>query len=654
MKLLLARPSAILTAVWFTILTVPAAIAAYYRIFSGFAEWDDEGTLMMTVRQYLTGGRLYEEIYSGYGPVYYFYNWVIRFATGTALNHNAVRIASVAAVVVCSLVCAWMVLRLTQSLAAASVTHILVFRVLALFGSEPGHPQELCLLLLLGLAASGILAAKPRTRWLVMAAAGSLAAALALIKVNIGIFAILAVALTVLFQSPPARLCRAAEYAAAGSALLLPFALMRVHLHDPAAQAYCFVITASIAGVLAGALAFAQPGALSFRQCLAAAAGFGLTFALVLGVLVWQGVPMTATLNMLVLDHIRISVSQGFWYKAVELGRAWIAWAIAGLGAAILVTRTMRSGQESVYRLLAPFQILFGGAGVLIALVRPDLLLGFVTPFCWLPLCARADHAPRWQTHARILLCTVTVLQTLYAYPIAGSQTHFLRVLLVVVVAVSLLDGLHSLSRPARLAPLVQRFARPAAFVTLAAAALAYPVLAYRANRLYASLTPLGLPGAERIHLEKQEAGDYRWLVARLRQNCDTFVGLPGIPSLYFWTGKPLPGRAHQPPGPLNYDDWMYGLSSPQQQAIVDDLSRHPNACAVYHPSGVDFWNLGKLDVRGWPLANYILTHFKTIGRAGDYQFMIRNERQLEIPASVQGESRDAPWKTPARRAPAP
>jgi hypothetical protein len=638
MKQWLALPSAVRTAAWFTLLTVPAAFAAYYRIFSGFAEWDDEGTLMMQVRQYLTGSRLYEEIYSGYGPVYFFYNWMVRSATGNVLDHNAVRLTSAAVSLLCPLLCAWIVLRLTRSLAAASVAHLLVFRGLLFFTNEPGHPQELCMLLLLCLAGSGILAANPRCLWLAMAAAGSLAAALTLVKVNIGIFAILAAAVAILVQSPPTWFWRMAKYAAGCAALVLPFALMRVHLNDPAAQAYGFVVTAAMAGVLAVAPGFAKAGALSARQCLAAAAGFAVTFVLVLLVLVWQGVPLQATFNALVLNQVRMNVSPGFWYGAVELSRIWMAWAMAGLGAAILVARAMRRVEADVYRLLAPFQVLFGAAGLLIGLLVPGLLLGFVTPFCWLPLCPRADQGPARQVHARILLCAAAVLQTLNAYPMAGSQTYFLRVLLMLVAAISLVDGLRSPSQAARLAPVIRRFARPAAAVTLAAVALAYPVLGYRAERLYTSFTPLDMPGADLIHVEKAEAEDYQWLVTQLRQNCDTFVGLPGIPSLYFWTGKPLPGSVHQPPGPLNMDQWMDLFTSSQQEAIADDFSRHPNACAVYHPSGVDFWNTGKHDVRGWPLANYILTHFKTIGQTGDYQFMIRNERQLDIPKGVRHE----------------
>ena len=631
----LAHSSAARTALWFAILTVPAAVAAYFRIFSGFSGWDDEGSMMMTVKQYLAGAKLYEEIWSGYGPVYYFYNWLIRSATGLAVDHNTVRIVSAAVVLVCSLACAWMVLRLTQSLAAASVTHILVFRALVFFGKEPGHPQELCMLLLLGLGASGFLAARPQTRWLATATAGSLAAALTLVKINIGIFAILAVALVVLFQAPESWFSRLAKYAAAAAALLLPFALMRVHLNDSATQSYCLVVTASMAALLAGPLGVARPGSLSLRECWAAAAAFAVTFTSALGVLAAQGVPMSRVLTMLVLKHVSLNVNQGAWYLAIALGRIWIAWALIGLAAALFSARAIRHGNQGLPALLRLFQFLFGGAALLIALIAPRYLIGFVTPFCWL-LLFPPENAPRPQTHARMLLAAAAVLQTLYAYPLAGSQTYFLRVLLIVAAAVSLLDGWHALPRPARFAAMTPVFARLAAATTLAAVALAYTAVAYRATKFYHSLTPLDLPGAERIHLDKEEAEDYQWLVARLRQNCDTFVGMPGIPSLYFWTGKPLPGPAHKPPGPLNLDAWVLTYSDDEQQAIVDDLSRHPDACAVYHPSGFDVWTQGKFDARGRPLVNYIFTHFKTVGRTGDYQFMIRNERQLEVPPGVR------------------
>src|SRR6266699_178998 len=100
-------------------LTVWSAIRAYYRIFTGFAEWDDEGTMMMTVRQYLTGGTLYENIRSGYGPAYYFYNWLVRTLTLTGVSHDVTRTTSMVIWTVCAMACAWIVWRLGRSLSAA-------------------------------------------------------------------------------------------------------------------------------------------------------------------------------------------------------------------------------------------------------------------------------------------------------------------------------------------------------------------------------------------------------------------------------------------------------------------------------------------------------------------------------------------------------
>jgi hypothetical protein len=634
-----AFPSSALIILWFTTLSVPLAIAAYYRIFSGFAEWDDEGTLMMTVKQYLTGSKLYDEIYSGYGPVYYFYNWLIRSVTGNVLDHDAVRITAAVVALICGLLCAGIVLRLTQSLAIASVVYLLVFRTLAFFTYEPGHPQELCLLLLICLAGKGTLAESTRFYEGTFFIAGALAAALTLTKVNIGIFVVAGIVLWILFQAPDAWFWRLARYGAGAGALILPVMLMRVHLSDPASQAYCFVATASIAGILVASQGFAGPKSLSLRECLITAAGFAVTFAVLLLILIGQGVTMRATLNSLVLNHIRINVSPGYWYKPVQLSRIWMAWSMAGLGAAIVATRALARRESGIADLLAGVRIAFGGIGILLGFVVPDFLLGFATPFCWLLLLPRTDHDTAKRVDARMLLCTVTVLQTLYAFPIAGSQTYFIRVLLVLAAAISLMDGLHGLSQTSPLGAMFSGFARPAAAITLVVTALACPLLAYRANRLYASLAPLNLPGAERIHVERRTVEDYQWLVTQLRRNCDTFVSLPGIPSLYFWTDKPMPGEVHHTPGQLNFNMWMDMFTSAQQKEVVADLARFPSVCAVYHPSGVESWNTGKQNVRGWPLANHILTNFKTIGRSGDYQFMVPNERQLDIPPGVRHEA---------------
>jgi len=221
------------------------------------------------------------------------------------------------------------------------------------------------------------------------------------------------------------------------------------------------------------------------------------------------------------------------------------------------------------------------------------------------------------------LLAWLATLQTLYAYPIAGSQAPFSNVLLIVVVAVCLSDALRECAPQIRGAiP-----ARGVAATIVCLVLLSYPVQVWRARNVYRSQTPLDLPGTGLVRIEPREAAAFTWLVRELKRNCDTFVAYPGLPSLHFWTGLPMPGPVIQPPGPLNSGQWTDLFSPAQQQSIVDEFARHPNGCVVYHPSGIRFWNRSGVDQGSLPLVHYVQDNFKTVGTMDDYQFQVRKDR---------------------------
>ena len=130
-----------LRVIWFLLLTAIAGVMGYFIMLTGFSAYDDEGMMMLTVKQYIDGAKLYETIFTFYGPVYYFYNWALRILTTTPVTHDVVRMSSLLPCLVGVLICAWIVLRLTGSMAMATLVHL--FACLTIIGfshAEPGHP----------------------------------------------------------------------------------------------------------------------------------------------------------------------------------------------------------------------------------------------------------------------------------------------------------------------------------------------------------------------------------------------------------------------------------------------------------------------------------------------------------------------------------
>jgi hypothetical protein len=364
-----------------------------------------------------------------------------------------------------------------------------------------------------------------------------------------------------------------------------------------------------------------------FRDSLITSAAFLSTFIALIFVLKVQGVALTRMLHALLLDNLGPYVVHGSWYIPLPIPpwRWWYFWTIGGLVIAgyfcwSALEKERKENYLPILKLLLAFLI------VVVCLFKVSrfgfVLFVFLPPLCWMVLFGRPEKDSESYAFPRTLLCTVAVLQMLYAYPVAGSHFHFVQILLAIVAMICVGDVLAWQEKRLRtLNPVI--LGTTAVILSLCVAA-SYIVIARSARKDYDSLPSLQLPGSRRIHLPEAQARDYRWLVRQLDAHCDVFVAFPGLPSLHIWTEKdPLNG--------MQMDNWWLYISGQQQMEASAFLSGHPNACAIDNLALADFWNPTHQDLEQLPLLRYLHKNFKIAGASGQFSFLVRNERDLTL-----------------------
>jgi hypothetical protein len=133
----------------------------------------------------------------------------------------------------------------------------------------------------------------------------------------------------------------------------------------------------------------------------------------------------------------------------------------------------------------------------------------------------------------------------------------------------------------------------------------------------YQALEPLALPGAHRMHVEREKATALRAVVSQVNaSSCNTLLTEPGLFSFNFWTNKPAPDG-------LDFGAWVVFLSDAEEERIVQEVSRDPHACVIKRQEIVDMWT-HDADVSSQPLIRYVRENFQTAFETYGYTFMVR------------------------------
>lgn len=604
------------------LITAAFIVAAGLVMFSAFMFYDDEGYVLLSLRNFAEHGGLYRDVYTQYGP-FPFVVYSVLHLVGFPFTHTAGRLLTLAFWAGSAIAAAGLVARATRpSLAPRLWALAGVFVYLWVMANEPSHPGGLIVILVAVLAAAGHrwLDRGATDRW--GTAVGIVTAALLLTKINTGVFAAFSACSWWVLHHEKAAVRRWALPVTALWGAALPYALMRPLLGTPWVQTYALVFAASAVAVMAataaGATGRAGWGVLG-RGLLAAA----LTAAVVAGGVLLRGTSPADLINGLLLEPLRHPVSFSLRFLWPPGIRIVATLSLAAVVAALLLRRKHGRAVDTVVaglRIVAALALAVNLARF--PSVRPDYLaFGWALPALWLfawPLAGANAGAQAGRAWVTLLLLG----QCLHVFPVPGSQIAWGSVLTVPLAAIGAWDAASWLARHRVPAWSARRgVALAATLVVTAFFAITTWRFAGVADR-YREGEYLGLPGAEPIKLPDHAAARARILTLNAALHADVLFSLPGMFSFNLWTDRPTPTRA-------NVTHWFSLLDDRRQQAIIAALEAQPGAVVIVDRAHVAFLAERNLAPKG-PLYDYIGRHFEPAFALDSVEFCVRRGRTIQ------------------------
>ncbi len=625
----------------YAVVSLAALIAAYFGIFDRFAPYDDEGTLLITLKAFVHGDPLYKEIWSVYGPFYYELFGGFFKLFGISINADAGRSIVIFLWVGASLFIGVAAHRLTGRLSLGLTTMVCAFAALTVLTAEPMHPQGLCVVLLGAILLVAVSGGRRRSI-LTGSGCGALLAALLLTKVNLGVFAIAALAVAAVLTIEPLHrrgwlrwLVMIAFLAVPAIVLARDFSLSWVR------EFLLLEVFAAIAVLVAARPLWPAPREDDdglMRWILAMIAGFIAAFVAILVIIVATGPSLRDVYDGTIKEAfgIRDVISSAFPFPA----NATVEWGIGAVVGAVLALRLRRNGEDGapsiwpgLLRAVAGLTILFSVASIApFGLnpvagnpVVPAMVLAWIAA---IPPLGRIE--PPHRRLLRVFVPMLALAESLQVYPVPGSQMGIAAFSFALVGAVCLSDSLVEL-RAWSAARGTSALANYGAVVPVLAVAL--PALFVLNGILLPGATnisdyhlekKLNLPGSELIHLPSEQAEQFEDVVELIdKHHCSTIIGWPSVNAFYFWSEL-------EAPRPTLPNAWVYALNESQQAQALRELKASPRPCAIRNDEQAVMYLKG-LPPPDKPLVNYVLNDFKPVVEVGPYVF------ELPKPSAAEG-----------------
>jgi hypothetical protein len=583
----------------------------YYVLGIGFHDYDDEGYMLLSLKHYIAGGHLYTQVFTEYGPVFFFVQSFLFRLFHQSVTHDAGRHITLLLWIITCAAAAWFLYRISRSVLIVSATGLVMMLVVSFMSGEPNHPEHLALMVLT-LACCASLEKTPTGFFFL----GALGAALVLIKVNIGLFFFVALFAFFCCVLQSGLIRKIASIILLFYFIAGPVALMDRDLHTWASE-YCALTLLCGVTTFVTAL-YTSPRFASVRSAL----GFAALGVVVLSVLVLIGLAFQKiSLHSLLDGTLLTPMHHPQLYQSplnVSLP-AMLAIAVV-VGGIITVYSVLRKRRRS----LAWINLV--RCLVAVCIVAAFMLWGHfvvVPAMLCLPLGLLPD-ASEWAASEYLPRLFVTLLaaaELLESYPVAGSQVIVSIAPLFLWSFICIYDGRRELER--RFPQLSHTPGRLPAIGTLIAAVL---VLCIEASVLKGGLwrmrffTPASaLRGSHSLHLDPAAEKLYVTLATSINRNCDMLYTLPGMGSLNLWSGEPTPNG-------MNLTAWVRFFRPEQQQEILRILQSDPNACAVANLRIESYWNPTSYNATS-PLATYIVNDMPRAATLGDYEIHVNPQR---------------------------